>query len=117
MKYFLLSWCSEGFECIEDITEMMPNAFEPKQIMAALKDLPVPKNPLGGQVSAMILRAQTNMHRNYEIYVQSADDVITREDLKVWAESNPQDFADYVRQYHYCQIYSDRVQLDRRVIT
>lgn len=115
-RFFLLMWCSEGFECVQDITALMPDAFEKQQIIEVLSGKSKSKNPLNQQVFAMKMRAMTNTQRHYEIYVQSATDGIEEQDLRDWADSDPQSLVDFVRKNHYAQVHSDRVQKDTRVI-
>jgi hypothetical protein len=62
------------------------------------------------------LRAQANPQRHYEIYIISAEDGVTVEDITQAFESNPQGMADTVRRIGHC-FYSDRRDLTNVVIT
>ena len=54
------------------------------------------------------LRAWANQQRHYEIYVFTSDDNINSKDIKEWFESDPQSFADWVRENHSYKVYSNR---------
>jgi hypothetical protein len=116
MRYFLISFDCNGLECLQDITEHHPTNFEKTQLLEALKGSKISKNPLNQQIFQMKMRAQMNPQRNYEIYVQSADDGISAGDFAAAFNSNPQFWADRVREYHSVKIYSDRAKKGSRVI-
>ena len=75
-----------GFECILDAT-----AHERKAIFSALKNEQHPRFPL----PEMILRAKFNPQRSPEIWMFNSE--IALEDLKVYAEEDPQFLADLIR--------------------
>jgi len=62
-----------------------------------------------------MLRARYNTQRHYEIYIVTATDGITAEDIQKMFEANPQMSADTIRRIGQC-VHSDRVQEDRVVI-
>ena len=107
MRYILASWDREGFECLQDITLLHPDAFEKCQIIDILKDKSPQKNPLAIQLNAMRLRAQVNAQRCYEIYVFTTQDDIEFKDVEDWMIADPQSLVNWVRVNHYAQVYSD----------
>lgn len=115
-RFFLLMWCSEGFECVQDVTALMPDNFEKQQIIEVLSGKSKSKNPLSQQLFAMKMRGMTNTQRHYEIYLQSATEGIEEEDLRSWAETDPQSLVDFVRKSHYAKIFDDRARSDPKVI-
>lgn len=116
MRYFLLSWDQEGFECVQDITAYHPDNWDKQQLMQALKTNKVDKNPLLQQISMMNLRARYNSQRHPEIYVVGADEGIEEQDLREWSDRDPQGLVDWVRQYHFHKIFDGRGNPDRVVI-
>jgi CxxC motif-containing protein (DUF1111 family) len=64
----------------------------------------------------LMLRARYNMQRHYEIYVVSATDGITADDIRDMFEANPQMSADTIRRLGQ-RIYSDRVNNEEILIT
>lgn len=116
MRYFLLSWDQEGFECIQDITANHPDNWDKAQLMNALKSNKVDKNPILQQASMMVLRARYNTQRHPEIYVIGADDDIELDAIQAWSESDPQGLVDWVRERHYYKIFDGRADRNRLVI-
>jgi len=95
-------WDCNGLEAAVNITDM-----EKKRTWAVLQgrsrqELPAPPNLMMWR-----LRAQANPQRHYEIYIISAEDGITVEDITQAFEANPQGMADTVRRIGHC-FYSDR---------
>ena len=84
--------------------------------MAVLMGKPYKQSPLHKQIWMMTMRARANTQRNYEIYVQEADDDITAAVFASVFNDNPQFWADHVREHHSVKIYSDRVKKGSRVI-
>ena len=93
MRYYITMWCSEGIECVQDITEY--NDWDTANAFAALSGEQPRANPLNSQVNAMRLRARFNSQRNYEIYVFTSTNDLDEDTVKEWANSNPQQFADW----------------------
>jgi len=106
-KYFLISFDSEGFECIQDITDYHPENFKLKQAEHFLSTGDKLKNPLSQQITSMEMRARFNPQRNPGIYVIKADTSFTETDIKQWAESSPQEAADWVREHNWHTILSN----------
>ena len=93
-------WCSEGLECVIDITE------EQKKSMWA--ELRGRKYTPGFSVDTLKLRAQFNSQRHYEIYIFDSGD-FSLTDVRNLFERTPQAIVDFVREYG-TKIYSDRVR-------
>lgn len=104
---FLAMWCSEGLECIIDVT-----AHEQKQIWSSLKGEEVKALP---NLNAMMLRARYNSQRRYEIYLVSASEGITERDLKEMFNNDPQYAADLIRDRGK-MLYSDRANGKKEII-
>ena len=114
-KYFLISFCCDGFECIQDITDHVPDNFALTQAQHRLSGEDAPQNPVLTQIGHMRIRAMANAQRDYEIYTISAVDVELT-DLREWAETDPQSLADWVRKYHQYLHFSGRVDGKSSVI-
>ena len=99
MSRILAMWCSEGLECVIDITEE-----EKKCMWAKLRGK---KYTPGFSLDTLKLRAQFNSQRHYEIYTfDSGDFGLT--DVRNLFETTPQTMVDFVRE-NGTKIYSDRV--------
>lgn len=107
MRYILASWCSDGFECLQDVTNLYPDNFEKEQIIQALKGTTVKINPLYHQISSMMLRARYNSQRRYEIYLFTTEDSVEFKDVEDWMIADPQNLVDWIRKNHYSKIHSD----------
>lgn len=116
MRYFLLSWDQEGFECVQDITAHHPDNWDKEQLMGALKHGKVTKNPILSQLSAMTLRARFNSQRNPEIYIIGADDNIDIDAIRVWSETDPQGLVDWTRKNYFYSVWKSEARPDRVVI-
>ena len=100
MSQILAMWCSEGLECVIDITE--------EQKKAVWAELNSKKYKPGFELGHLIMRARANSQRAYEIYsFNSGDhDVVA---VRRMFESDPQPIVDFVRE-HGTKIYSDRTE-------
>ena len=116
MRYFLISFDSNGLECLQDITEFHPDNWDKNQLLGVMMGKKYMKAPIHQQIGQMIMRARFNPQRNYEIYIQQSDDGITAGEFAAVFNDNPQFWADYVREHHSVRIYSDRVKKGSRVI-
>ncbi len=94
---FIAMWDMYGLEGLVNVSEG-----EQENIVRVLKgEKPNWRNP----IQYMILRAQANMQRCYEIYVfESAVDEVS---IKESFQDNPQFMADLIRERGH-KIYSDR---------
>jgi hypothetical protein len=107
-RTFVVVWCSEGLECVEEITGQ-----DKRAMWATLKD-EEPK-ALTDVLKYSILRARFNPQRIYEIYTVTAVDGIKKKDIVGMFNNSPQTAADTIRRLGN-KLYSDRL-LNERVIT
>ena len=105
---FVVVWDNTGLEYIGDIT-----LDEQQRTWSALKGEPL-KYTIPNLGHPM-LRARYNTQRHYEIYIVTATDGITAEDIREMFEANPQMSADTIRRLGQC-VHSDRMQEDRVLI-
>ncbi len=110
MRYYLVSWDSEGVEFFEEITEHHPDNWAKQHLFDSIKESKKVEKNFSFSIQHMVMRAQMNSHRHYEIYVFTATDDIGPEDIKHWFISDPQSFADWVRKNHSYKIFDDRRQ-------
>jgi len=106
MRYYITMWCSEGVECVQDITEYKD--WETASAFAVLSGDNAKPCPLNGMVTHMRLRARINSQRSYEIYVFASTNDVDESAVKEWSESDPQSFANWVRKNHNVCLYKDR---------
>lgn len=93
---YIFAWDEFGIESIVPITEY--EHWDKQQLMEMLRDKPRRRNPLDLIVRNLILRAQVNAQRHYEIY---AIDCAKEMDEKFWRRSwaeDPQGMADIIRE-------------------
>ena len=105
---FVVVWDNTGLEYIGDIT-----LDEQQRTWSALKGEPL-KYTIPN-LGHLMLRARYNTQRHYEIYIVTATDGITADDIREMFEANPQMSADTIRRIGQC-VHSDRVQEDRVLI-
>lgn len=98
---FLVSWDCQGLEAVINLTD-----YEKEVTWATLKDEDTLTN-LGSMVRHLMLRAQANPQRHYEIYTMQVAEGIADEDIRSMFDSDPQGSADLIRDRGN-QIYSDR---------
>lgn len=93
---FIFAWDEFGLESIVPITQY--EHWDKDNLVRLLKNQSKLRNPLDGIVRSLVLRAQVNPQRRYEIYaVDCAEDM----DLKFWQRNwaeNPQGMADILRE-------------------
>ena len=106
---FIVVWDNTGLEYIGNIT-----LDEQQRTWAALKGEEL-KYTIPN-LHHLMLRARYNMQRHYEIYVVSATDGITADDIREMFDANPQMSADTIRRLGQ-RIYSDRANRDEILIT
>ena len=106
---FVVVWDNTGLEYIGDIT-----LDEQQRTWAALKGEEL-KYTIPN-LEHLKLRARYNSQRHYEIYIVSATDGITADDIRDMFEANPQLAADTIRRHGHC-LYSDRASKDKILIT
>ena len=90
-RYYIVSWDCEGVEFFQEITEHHPANWARQHLFDTIK-----------------LRAQMNAHRHYEIYVFTSSELVGPKEIKAWFTRDPQNFADWVREHHSYQVYSNR---------
>jgi hypothetical protein len=98
MRYYLVSWCREGIECLQDITEFQD--WKTTNAFAVLTGEAVKSCPLNSRVAAMRRQARFNAQLNYEIYVFTSTSDVNMHDIISWAKSSPKSFADWVKKNH-----------------
>lgn len=101
---FLAMWDCNGLESLFDITNMDHDA-----MMAGLKGETF-KAPFN--ISMMMIRAQANMQRSYEIYTFSTDDTMDYDDVVEMFRHSPQTIVDAIRAQGN-KIYSDYSKKER----
>ena len=102
---YIFAWDEFGIESIVPITEY--EHWDKQQLMNLLKDQQRQRNPLDSIVRNLILRAQVNPQRNYEIYaIDCGKDMDEKFWRRQWAE-DPQAIADLLRQRGH-KLYSAR---------
>lgn len=102
---FIFAWDMYGIESIVPITQY--ESIDKENLLRVLKEQEKIRNPLNGIVRSLVLRANVNSHRNYEIY---AVDCAPEMDLKFWQlhwAENPQGMADILRERGH-KIYSTK---------
>ena len=108
MRYYIVSWDCEGVEFFEEITEHHPDNWAKQHLFDTIKGGRRVEKPLSFNLYALKMRAQYNPQRHYEIYVFTTEDNIEPSDLRAWFETDPQKFADWVREHHSYKIWDDR---------
>jgi len=106
---FVVVWDNTGLEYVGDIT-----LDEQQRTWSALKGEEL-KYTIPN-LNHLVLRARSNSQRHYEIYIVTATDGITADDIEMMFEANPQMSADTIRQIGQC-LYSDRANQDKICIT
>ena len=104
-RAFIVVWCSDGLEWVEDITGV-----DKKAIWSALKG-EEPK-PFTSMLRMVTLRARCNPQRFYEIYSITAVDGIKKSDITELFNHDPQGAAEIIRDKGY-KIYSDRATKEK----
>lgn len=108
MRYYIVSWDNLGVEFFEEITEHHPDNWAKNHLFDSIKQSKKVEKPMGFNLRSLILRAQFNTHRHYEIYVFTSEDEVDPEDIQEMFTRDPQAFADWVRENHTHKVYSDR---------
>ncbi len=108
MRYYIVSWDNLGVEFFEEITEYHPENWAKNHLFDSIKQSKKVEEPMGFSLQSLILRAQFNTHRHYEIYVFTSEDEVGPEDIQDMFTRDPQAFADWVRENHSYKVYSNR---------
>lgn len=107
-RYYIVSWDCEGVEFFEEITKHHPDNWAKNYLFDSIKESKKAQKGLSFNLSHLILRAQMNHQRNYEIYVFTSTEDVGPTEIKNWFTKDPQGFADFVREHHSYQIYNNR---------
>lgn len=108
MRYYLVSWDNLGVEFFEEITEHHPDNWAKNHLFDSIKQSKKIEKNFSFSLQHLIMRAQMNSHRHYEIYVFTSKDDIGPDDISAWFKTDPQSFADWVRKNHSYKVYSNR---------
>ena len=109
-RTYAMMWDCYGLEALEDCTDVLKQHTWAELAGQDRSRLPQPPN-----LRMWEMRARFNPQRNYEIYVLTAEDDVTKESLRQTFEDAPQHMADTVRARGR-QIYSARDISRERVI-
>ncbi len=107
---YLVYWCEEGLESVTPITQY--EHWDAENTFRILNNQEPVRNPVNTIVQHMILRAQVNSHRHYELYAIDCEINITQQDLEIMFEDDPQTAADLIRDRGH-RLYSNRAERNR----
>ncbi len=110
MRYYIVSWDMHGVEFFEEITEHHPDEWAKNHLFDSIKQSKKIEKTMGFNLQALILRAQFNTHRHYEIYVFTSEDNIGPSDIQEMFTRDPQAFADWVRENHSYKVLDNRAR-------
>lgn len=110
---YIFSWDMSGIDAIVPITEY--EGIDAENTMRLLKNEPAERNPLNSILQMMIMRAQANSQRHYEIYAIDCAFEIDEKEWRANWESDPQGCADLIRARGE-KIFSDRAKQATQVI-
>lgn len=113
-NYFLAFWCCTGFEAVEDITKYQD--WDKNQLFNIIADKGKQACPMNSMITHMKLRMRFNPQREYELYAFMTHPGIQREDLKAWADGEPQTLVDWIRK-NGVKIASDKRIVESPVIS
>lgn len=99
-------WDMNGLEYLTDITKIE------KDIMWSTLKGEKPENKFPN-LKMLIIRAQANIQRHYEIYVFESQ--ISEKEIKLLFETSPQTIVDTIRECGV-KVYSNRAKLEERAI-
>lgn len=111
---YLVYWCEEGLESVVPITQY--EKWDMENTFRVLNNQETARNPLNGIIQHLILRAQVNAQRHYELYAIDCDTSINKEDIELMFEDNPQAAAELFRSRGH-RMYSNRAVKNRVRIT
>ena len=111
---YLVYWCEEGLESVVPITEY--EQWDRDNTFRVLNNQETVRNPLNQMIQNMILRAQVNAQRHYELYAIDCDHSIQKLDIEQRFEDDPQAAADLFRSRGH-KMYSNRASKNRVKIT
>lgn len=111
---YLVYWCEEGLESVIPITQY--EQWDRDNTFRILNNEETVRNPINGLIQNMILRAQVNAQRHYELYAIDCVADISHEDIETMFDDDPQTAADMIRVRGH-KIYSGRSVKHRVRIT
>lgn len=111
---YLVFWCEEGLESVIPITHY--EKWDQENTFRVLNDQEIVRNPLNGIIQGMIIRAQVNAQRHYELYAIDCETDISKADIELMFETDPQSAADLFRSRGH-KMYSNRAVKNRVRIT
>ncbi len=107
---FIFSWDMYGIEAIIPINEY--EYWDQENLLRMLAGRDTQRNPLNSIVQSLILRAQFNSQRQYEIYAVACDESCTKEFWRQQWEEFPQETANIIRERGH-KMYSDRINQEK----
>ena len=110
---FLFSWDQYGIESIVPITQY--ENWDKENLFRVLKDEKVLRNPINAILRNLIIRAQVNSQRHYEIYAIDCDQSLDEQFWREQWQEEPQATADLVRQRGH-KIYSNRASDKEKIL-
>ena len=110
MRYYIVSWDCEGVEFLKDITADHPDRWAEKNLFASIKESKKVDQPMSFSLTGLLMRARVNSQRHYEIYVFTSEDTVGKEDIDAWIDTDPQGFANWVREHHTQKLWDDRAK-------
>ncbi len=115
IKHYLAVWDCNGLESLHDVDYHMDryNEWEKQQVVAILKEEPIPAKPTGIPLQTLILRAKFNSQRAYEIY--EFNSTFSYKELTEAFNENPQPIVEWIRE-NGKKVYSDYVKQERKMI-
>lgn len=104
---FVVMWDMFGLEALINVTQIEKEheQWEKENIWRILKEQNETVRPAHVPLHQMILRAQSNSQRHYEIY--TFDSELSEQDIRETFEDSPQVIADAIRNVGY-KFYSNR---------
>jgi hypothetical protein len=111
---FIFSWDNLGIESIIPISQY--EHVEQQNLIRILSEKPTIKNPLNGVVRSLLLRAQFNPQRHYEIYAIDCTEDMDEEFWRDQWQEYPQATAELIRERGH-KLYCDRVNKKQVKIT
>lgn len=111
---YLVYWCEEGLESVVPVTQY--EHWDAENTFRILNDKEPVRNPVNQIIQNMILRAQVNSQRHYELYAIDCEADISKADIESMFETDPQAAADLFRSRGH-KMYSNRAVKNRVRIT
>ena len=109
---FIFAWDCYGIEAIVPISKY--EHIDRDNTIRILSEQPTRSNPMDAIVRNLVMRAQVNPQRNYEIYAIDCDASLDEEFWQKQWEEYPQETAEVIRERGH-QLYSDRSTVERTI--